>query len=135
MVQNSYFIIIVRNPIAVSYATIKWCDTSIIDLINHWVRCHLILEKDLAQIRKYFILRYEDFVIDTQQWLNKICDFINIDHFICTVDIEKNLNNNYLNQWEKTLITQKDIAERFNHSFPAFEKIFKRFGYFVFPKI
>lgn len=135
MVPNSYFIIIIRNPIAVSYATMKWSNTSIFDLINHWVKCHLIIENDLSHLRKYFVLKYEDFVLDSQGWLNKICDFINIDHFICTEKIEKDLNNKYLNQWEETLATQKNIAEKINHSFTESEKIFNRFGYCVLPKI
>ena len=47
---NSYFIVILRHPVAVSLATWKWARCSLESLTAHWVRCHEIFERDRSHL-------------------------------------------------------------------------------------
>jgi len=57
---NSYFVIVTRHPIAVSYATLKWTYTSLAELIEHWLVCHEKFRQDEEHLERLLVLRYED---------------------------------------------------------------------------
>src|SRR5918998_1575554 len=78
---NSYYVIVTRHPIAVSYATQKWSYTSLAELIEHWLVCHEKFRQDKQYLRRFLVLRYEDFVAHPQSALGKIYSFLNLpDH-------------------------------------------------------
>jgi hypothetical protein len=93
------FVFIVRHPIAVALATQKWSKTSVTELILHWYIAHRILLKDLRVIRKYAVVRYEDFVHSPQKHLNKVCDLFGLDRFT-PQEIVFDHNRKYFEKWE-----------------------------------
>jgi len=65
IVNNPYFIILIRHPFVVGMATLKWNKQSLDKHIEHWLYVHSILYNDLNKINKYLILKYEDLHKDT----------------------------------------------------------------------
>ena len=100
IVQKSYFIIIIRHPLAVSFATKKWNNQTLDKHIEHWLYVHNILYNDLKQIKKYLILKYEE---------------LNIDTF-------ENIINNFL---EEKLLIDYTILENFNSMKSSNKKYFE----------
>lgn len=52
---DSKFVFIIRHPIAVSLATQKWSNTSIVELMLHWFVAHKVLFNDLSHLNNYLI--------------------------------------------------------------------------------
>jgi hypothetical protein len=104
---NSKFIIILRHPLAVGYATQKWSRTSIESLVEHTLRGYEILAEDLPYLKKVFVVRYEEFVKNPQQEMDKIYQFIGIDSSPFEHKIRTQVNEKYFSMWDK------------NRAFPA----------------
>jgi hypothetical protein len=97
---NSYFVMIVRHPIAVSYATQKWSDTSLPSLLEHWLLCHKLFEQDRPHLKHVLVIRYEDFVADPALWLGKVYSFLGLDLWPCTLRVE-GANAKYFAMWDR----------------------------------
>jgi len=69
------FVFIVRHPVPVAYATLKWAKSSIAELILHWGAAHRILLEDLDRLEHAMVVRYEDFVVDPVLYINQILRF------------------------------------------------------------
>ena len=125
---NSYFLIIMRHPIVVSYATRKWCNASLESLIEHWLICHRLLMKDLLHVRRYLIIKYEDFVAATQQSLDEIYAFLNVKSHHNLVEVDKGLDEKYLNKWReyRNLLMEKSL---FHGYMQKYESQVNQFGY------
>jgi hypothetical protein len=96
---NSFFVILTRHPIAVSYATQKWSNTSLEELIEHWLVCHEKFERDKRHIRRLLTLKYEDFVEDPQFALRMIYSFLGLPNHLNATEVRPNVNEQYLIQW------------------------------------
>jgi hypothetical protein len=89
---NSKFIIILRYPLSVGYATQKWSRTSIESLVEHTLKGYEVLAKDLPHLKAIFIVRYENFVENPQQEMDKIYQFIGVESNPVGNDIRANVN-------------------------------------------
>tara|TARA_B110000881_G_C18597651_1_gene532658 strand:- start:3087 stop:3881 length:795 start_codon:yes stop_codon:yes gene_type:complete len=98
---KSKFIIILRHPLAVGYATQKWSRTSIESLVEHTLRGYEILAKDLSYLNSAFIVRYEDFVQNPQIEMDNIYKFLGVDSSPVGNDIRPNVNDKYFSMWDK----------------------------------
>jgi hypothetical protein len=96
---NSYFVIVTRHPIAVSYATQKWSYTSLAELIEHWLVCHERFRQDEEHLRRLLVLRYEDFVEQPQTALGKIYSFLNLPDHSNPIEVREAANGQYLSLW------------------------------------
>jgi len=95
---NSYFITIVRHPIAVSYATQKWSKTSISSLIEHWLTCHDIYINDRKYLNNEIWFTYEHLVNKPKLIINHIAKFLDTD-----IDYQgefSNENHQYFSRWD-----------------------------------
>jgi hypothetical protein len=72
------FVFIVRHPVPVAYATLKWAKTSIAELILHWGAAHRILIEDLDRLERAMVMRYEDFVSNPARYINQIHRFVEL---------------------------------------------------------
>lgn len=128
---NSYFILIKRHPIAVSYATKKWSKTSIKSLLNHWFICHDIFIDDSKYLTNIYSISYEDLVSDPLNTIDGIYNFVGLKNPIehktnLTTKVNKNINNKYFQLWIKdykkmTWLQKIDIK--------IFSTRFKKFKY------
>ena len=106
---NSKFIIILRHPIAVAYATQKWSNTSIKSLIEHSIRAYEIFLEDLEYLDTVYIIRYEEFISEPQETVNSIFKFLNLDSIEIHHQIKKDINEKYFSMWKqsrKTLLNK-----------------------------
>jgi hypothetical protein len=96
---NSCFVIVTRHPIAVSYATQKWSNTTLVELIEHWLVCHERFEQDKQHIRRLLTLKYEDFVEEPQLALRMIYSFLGLPDHLNATEVRPNINEQYLRRW------------------------------------
>ena len=124
---EAIFIILLRHPIAVSYATQKWSQTSLISLIKHWLICHERFQVDQAYLRKVLVLKYEDFIASPQATLNQIYDLIEVEHYPLNLTIHKGVNERYFNWWNHHKNPLKAVYTTYIRS--RFETRVNRFDY------
>lgn len=127
---KTHFIMIVRHPIAVSYATRKWTDvpkhlhrraSSAIGrrvfgklrafgpslrlpiwlLIRHWVICHEKLKRDKEKIENLLVVKYESLTERPTSTLEKVWDFLGLEPFTPKREIKRGLNQKYFDRWRK----------------------------------
>ena len=143
MFPNSYFIVILRHPIAVSCATAKWSDTRPHSLLQHWLVAHDIFASDIPDLRRVHVVRYEDLVADPDRVLGDAFGFlglddvaagrevakgVNVDNFYADRTVRTGSNDKYFddsNARRRTIMRSAymDLVER------HFERRVRRYGY------
>lgn len=117
---GSFFIIILRHPIAVAQATQKWSKTSICDLLEHSLLCYERFFKDAPYLDKVYVLRYEDLVQSPQEQVESLFGWIGINMHDFEVTVRKDDNEKYFSAWnsEKGILSAKGIhAETAEHEY------------------
>ena len=119
MFPNSYFIIIIRNPIVVSYATMKWKDQSLEQYLKHWILGYNIFKKDSKYLKNFIIIKYEDLCDNPHKEIFKIEKMLNEELNIDSSQLDrlKNSNYKYLKPISPDLIHkyEKDVS-KFNYT-------------------
>jgi len=124
---KSKFIIILRHPLAVSYATKRWSDGSTSELIEHYLKSYEILTKDLRYLKNWHIIKYEDFISSPQKTIDTIFNYLELESISIKQKIKKNINKKYFLQWEEE---KKNLSkEELNFFYDRYEKRVKKFGY------
>ncbi len=121
------FIILLRHPIAVSYATQKWSQTRLHSLIQHWLICYERFEADKPYLNRVLVLKYEDFIASPQAILNQIYGFIGIAPVPLTQTIRQGVNDRYFTWWSNQRHGLKTLYRAYLEY--RFESRVNRFGY------
>jgi hypothetical protein len=134
MFPNTYFIVIMRHPIAVTYATRAWYRNyrifwrSYDRILKHWLRCHQILRNDSQFINNIMVIKYETLVKDPATGIKEITDFLGIEQHLVKQKILPKINEKYFSMWRKDRHTpiirhlrQRNIAK--------YESQIRQFGY------
>ena len=100
---NSYFITILRHPVAISYATHRRTRRPIFSLIQHWLICHNRFYEDREYLRNVHIIKYEDLVSVPQKTMDTIYSFIGVKSERVKQDVNSNINHRYFAQWARDL--------------------------------
>ena len=105
MFPKSYFIMVMRHPVAVSYATHKFVGgsgrgSSTYSLINHWLRCHEIFYEDNHYLNNTMVLKYEDFVSNHGSCLERIYSWLGLDNHLSNLEVRSNINERYFDKWK-----------------------------------
>ena len=95
----SYFIVLVRHPVAVAFATQKWSKSSLESLIRHWAICHQIFAADRVHLKNACVVRYEDLVSRPQLALTRICDFLSLGCDLQLPELNPEVNRRYMAMW------------------------------------
>ena len=98
---TSHFIMILRHPIAVAYATQKWSGTGIMSLIEHWLVCHERFLADLPHLNSCLVLRYEDLVSNPQEVIDGVYRFIGLNSVPVEREVHPGVNEKYFENWNK----------------------------------
>jgi hypothetical protein len=126
------FIIILRHPVAIAYATKKWSKTTIPSLIEHSLRCYERFGSDLPFLRSVYVLRYEEFVQTPQLTIQNLLAWIGVESFVVRQDIRNNINEKYFAIWDRD---RRSIWKKFRDGFigvsKKFEKRSNAFGYSI----
>lgn len=126
---GSKFIFLLRHPLAVSYATRKWSETSIQSLIEHYLLAHEIMTKDIQSLGSVYILRYEDLVAEPQKAVNDIFSYLDLEHTKISHEVKLGVNDRYFEMWEDD---RRHPVKRNPDAFPEeIETRINRFGYSI----
>lgn len=124
---NTKLIMVVRHPIAVSYATKKWANlldfiTSRVFgrslpsrfrphlphlglpiwlLIRHWMVCHDRFRRDRSQLKNLMVIRYEDLTDRPASVLENVWEFLDLEVFNPMREIKSGINQKYFDRWRK----------------------------------
>jgi hypothetical protein len=116
---NSYFIVIVRHPVAVALATAKWAPhCSLNSLVEHWLHCHSLFERDRPYLRHSIVVQYEDLIQATQPAVERICSFLGLPAHLSTA-LNSSGNHRYFSSWRelaadhKGRVTYRRIVEQY----------------------
>lgn len=126
---NSKFIVILRHPIAVSYATQKWSGTSIVSLLDHTLRGYEIFTRDLAFLSNAYVLRYEDFVLNPCAAINEIYRFLSVDKACFAQTVHDGVNNKYFSMWADQ--REAILSSMSSHELEHFEQRSRVYGYSI----
>jgi hypothetical protein len=121
------FVVIMRHPIAVSYATQKWSETSLEALLEHWLVCHDIFLEDAPHVRRLALVRYEDFVADPAGVVARIQERLGLAPSGAAFKARTGINDDYFKRWSARLRPRQrrqhgEVARRH-------EERANRFGY------
>jgi hypothetical protein len=127
---RSYFIVLMRHPVPVSYATRRWTKVRpMSSLFEHWVRCYGRFLEDRSQLERVFCLRYEDFVAAPQQALDRIFDFLGVERVELERTVAADVNARYFQRWNDTIRSSRIRAGYARLLQRRYEASFNRFGY------
>jgi len=131
MFPNSYFITIIRHPIAVSYATKKWTNDRFLSiLIKHWIYAHKIYLEDRKYIKNELCITYEEIKPNAQNIIDKLNSFLGTEIIYSEKFINKNQfyfdlwNNEYFKGLKAIL---KNLEKKY--LILKYEKELNNFGY------
>lgn len=125
MFPDSYFIIMLRHPLAVAYATQKWYRKYRINwrsfprIFEHWLVCHEIFHEDQKHLNRSFVVKYEEFVAEPDKWVNEMYRFLGLGDYSMSQKILSGVNHRYFSLWQRNLSgffsgrTNRRIIERF----------------------
>jgi hypothetical protein len=108
---NSWFIVILRHPIAVTLATFK-NGGDLDEAIRHWLHAHSIFHMDRCKLRNVHVVRYEDLVSDPQGVLDRVFRFTGLEPHPCTLDIDGKSNPRYFSTWEQIRAENEAAMDR-----------------------
>ncbi len=113
MFPNAKFVFIIRHPISVALATEKWAKTNMMELLFHWHVSHTIMLQDLAHIKDYIIIRYEDLVRYPEKYLEDVCNLIELDNFHPQKEKLADHNKKYFQIWQQNHENNKELFASF----------------------
>jgi hypothetical protein len=122
--------VIIRHPIAACYSTQKWTKTSLQKLLKHWTHCHNIFLEDKKYLRNCLVLKFEDFVANSQEHLDSICRFAGIEKFENRIEIKPHTNSKYYEIWLEQRRKRTWLKRKlFDFMYRNLEKDIKKFDY------
>jgi hypothetical protein len=126
----SFFVIIYRHPIPVSYATRRWAKVRPFHLLlKHWLVAYEQFENDRGHLRHVMTLKYEDFVVAPDFWLTRIFEFVGLSPVAVNQKISPAVNAEYFERWNRSLQTSRLMQLYARWIRDRFEGRFNQFGY------
>ncbi len=125
---GSRFVVILRHPLAVAYATRKWRRlTPVGRLVRHNLLAYERFLEDMSYLEQVHVLRYEEFVLDPQGMLDGICRFLGVDPMPLRQEVRRDVNHRYFAMWDRD---RRRLPGRLLLRFgPSLEARANRFGY------
>jgi hypothetical protein len=134
MFPNSYFIVMLRHPLAVSYATQKWYRKYKVNwrgfprIFEHWLVCHELFWADRKHLKNVYVVKYEEFVAEPERWVNDMYSFLELGDFSMSQDILSGVNKRYFSLWKKS--QSGLLSRRMAHKIiEQYEERVRCFGY------
>lgn len=123
------FFILVRHPIAVSYATQKYTGLPLPWLLLHWLIAHKRFRADRSAIERVLVLRYENLIASPHETLESVWSFLNVRAVQPKENIRSTGNDRYFSHWElqkRGSYPQRAVTKVVSS---LFESRFHAFGY------
>ena len=126
---SSRFIIVVRHPIAVGMATLKWRPDDPTSLVNHWIVCQRRFELDRPKICRLLVLRYEDLVQRPAEIIAETYGFAGVRPHVPEVSVQSDLNNSYFREWRQLLEMDPQAAANFETIRSSYRELCELYDY------
>ena len=126
---QSLFLVLLRHPIAVSLATLKWTDSSLESLLDHWFQCHKIFDEDRAKLRNVLVLKYEDLARATQAELDRIHEFLGVSSQAAQ-PLDATANSRYFEMWSQRVMQNPQLLDRI---YEKYDSRMQDYGYSALP--
>jgi len=124
------FIIVMRHPVAVSYATRAWTRIRpLYFLFKHWVLGHHKFEMDAPHVDRLLVLRYEDLVAKPEEVMRQIHHFLDLPHRPVNRHISSNANQKYFDIWNARMSGPHIRSRYMGFLCDNFAQAFARYGY------
>jgi hypothetical protein len=123
---ESWFIVILRHPVAVTLATFKATGANLDEAIRHWLHAHAIFGQDRSRLRRVLVVRYEDMVADPNRITNQVFRFVGLEPYRPLLDIDAGSNLRYFSAWEQIRITNSSAMAGL---FERYSSAVERYGY------
>ena len=98
-------------------------------LLEHSLTAYEIFVKDSKYLDSFYILRYEEFVLDPQKTIDSIFDYLELSSIKVNHQVRPNVNEKYFLMWEED--RKKLINRLFTRSLSGFEERLNKFGYSI----
>lgn len=130
---KTYFIIILRHPVAVSLAQKRRGKAQFFPLhtiFKHWLVCHQQMMIDYPFLKHALVLRYESLAKEPDSTLACIWDFLELQPSGTNQAIKSNVNEAYYLDWQKQ---QENIISQWytKQMIMPLEVAFNSFGYSI----
>lgn len=131
---TSMFLIILRHPIAVAYATQKWRNDSIVSLIDHTLCCYERFLEDRDFLEKSSVLTYETLIRKPQETIDRIFTWIGVKSYKIEQEIASGINDKYIKKWKEdqnrtSLFPNRGLTKKNRKGKWDLEKRANAFGY------
>lgn len=98
---TAYFIMLLRHPVAVAYATQKWTPRMpLYGLLWHWVIAHERFAADQNHLCKRLVLTYEALVAAPEQTMQQVYHFLGLAETPIKQPVQAMVNERYFAQWQ-----------------------------------
>lgn len=126
LIPNSYFIIIMRNPIVVAEATSKWNHQKLEKHIRNWVVGYDTLYNDIKHLKNVLIIKYENLCENPAKIMKQVEKLLGESLDIDPKMLDKlvNCNGKYLDIYKKG---QKKVNPKIIKKYGA--KILQKYHY------
>jgi hypothetical protein len=126
---RSRFVIVIRHPLAVAYATRKWVrGMRLRTLLRHWVVAHERCLEDAASVERLAFVHYETLITDPVGTMAEVFRFIGVTPFAGEFEVRSGLNQAYVARWTAgPLRALRAHGHRLLQR--SFEAGFRRWGY------
>lgn len=123
---KSYFIVLLRHPIAACLATRKWVDCSLESLFEHWLHCHKLFKMDRDHLKHIHVLKYEDLIRDTNAELATIYRLLDLAPHPASALNPKG-NDLYFNAWRQ--MSAEPTGSEVRRIVQRYEREVRTYGY------
>ncbi len=109
MFPNASFIVLLRHPLAVAYATRAWYRRFRVywrglgRILRHWLVCHEIFLQDRPHLERVMVIKYEHFVAEPDAWMERLCDFLGLEPHGAFPGVRSDINEKYFAMWQRDL--------------------------------
>ncbi len=100
MFPEAHFLLLLRHPVVVAYATRKWCASPMPMLIEHSLRCYERAVADLPMLRHAHVLKYEELMTQPQATIDAVLHFVGVDDFAIDAEVVQDSNARYFAEWQ-----------------------------------
>lgn len=116
--DRAYFLMVVRHPIAVAYATKRWTrryrwipapatrrvgalQADVHSLIRHWSAAHRTFLADAPHLDNVLLVRYEDLIASPGGQLATVMRFVGLEPEPANWEVRTALNERYVERWRR----------------------------------
>lgn len=111
---DASFVAILRHPVAVSYATQKWRQSSSLkELLRHWVVAHETYREDAPSVERLLEVRFEDLLRDPDELLGRVYGFLGLEPQPTALEIRPDGNEAYFRRWREA---EGSLGGRLRHA-------------------